>query len=297
MDDKFKDINEILENNGIFTGLFDNIRIIDAEKGMVLECQDNGTLAETGFCYIHDTSSSERCRNCTSIRAYNSNETGVKLEYVGNTVFLVFSTPIQIYGRKVVVELIKDITKSMSSEAFDFKRSDEVTSVINNLNVMATTDSLTQLYNRRYIDEKLPNYIADARRLRRPMIVAKLDLDNFRKVNDKYGYQAGDMILKSVSKIISSFSRRGSDWAARYGGEEFFLCFSGTAKEDAKKILGRIRKKIAESNIEFENQKIRVTISIGFSELMAGDTKDTLIDRCDKLLFKAKRNGKNRLEC
>ncbi len=102
--------------------------------------------------------------------------------------------------------------------------------------------------------------------------------------------------LASVASIDSSFIRRGSDWAARYGGEEFFVCFPGVDAETMRGILERLRRNVEESIVVFEGNEIRVTISIGFSDLAPNDTQETLIARRDELLYRAKTKGRNRVE-
>ncbi len=290
-------IYELLEKNGVFYNLFDILRLVDPEKGILLEYGPDGGMKETKTCCTDVFGSNERCRNCTSSSAYYTDKTKVKLEYAGGAVLLIFSVPIVHDGRRIVVEMVKDISESMTVDVRDQHRVDSMTAVIDNLNRLATTDSLTNLYNRRYLDEHLPPLIESCHRLGMPLCVSLLDIDNFKPVNDEYGHQAGDMVLAATAGSISSFVRRGSDWAARYGGEEFLVCFVGVRLEDGIKIIERVRQHVEENLVLLDDgQGISVTVSAGVTELRFGESARDLIARCDELLYQAKRNGKNRSE-
>lgn len=295
-DRKFATIREVLERSGVIVDLFDIIRLVNAEKGLLLEYMPDGTLSTTNVYCTEVLGQDERCKNCSSLRAYYSNETIVKLEYVGGAVLLIFSVPFELDSRRVIVELVKDISKSMTVDLKDSHRANEVTGIIDNLNKIATTDALTKLYNRRYIDEKLPGLIATCKRMGKPLTAAMLDLDKFKQINDAYGHRAGDAVLASAASVISSFIRRGSDWAARYGGEEFFVCFPGVDVETMTAVIERLRRNVEDMAIPFEGNELRVTISDGLSDAGTGDTQESLIARCDELLYKAKANGRNRVE-
>lgn len=288
---------ELLEKNQILTCMFDILRMVDPEKGILLEHNVDGRVRETAVCCTNVFDSEERCRNCTSTRAFYSNKTMVKLEYHNGAVLLIFSVPTVQDGRRIIVEMVKDISDSMTIDVKDKQRMDSVTSMINNLNQIATTDALTGLFNRRYCDEYLPKVIENCQNLSVPMCAALLDIDNFKQVNDLHGHHAGDLVLIATASSVASFVRRGSDWGARYGGEELFVCFVGVRLPMAIKILDRIRLHIEENLVLAEgSQGISVTVSGGLVELYPGETMSDMLGRCDALLYQAKRNGKNRIE-
>ncbi len=289
-------IAKILESQGVFIGLFNIIRIVDVKKGVLIEYSSEGKLVETGVCCTDLLNASERCKNCTSSRAYYTNETAVKLEYLNGAVMLVFSNPIEIEGERYVVELIKDISKSMQVHIEDESRVGEITGIIDNLNRIAMTDSLTGLYNRRYIDEHLQDIIKYSGEVEAPLSVAMADLDDFKLVNDTYGHAAGDFVLSSIGAIISMNIQKKANWAARYGGEELLICFPGTDVSEATRIVEQIREQIQNTAFEFEGLKLHITSSFGVAQMLMGDTKESLLSACDGLLFRAKNNGKNRVE-
>jgi diguanylate cyclase (GGDEF)-like protein len=152
-------------------------------------------------------------------------------------------------------------------------------------------DPLTNLYNRRYLMESLANQIAYFRRTRIPFSVMLIDIDHFKKVNDRLGHQAGDKALLEVAALLKGNSR-DSDIVARFGGEEFIVISINTPKEGAFICAERIRS--ATARHRFSEIPWAVTLSIGISEARADDDEDSLIERTDKNLYRAKSSGRNR---
>ncbi|MDR2489047.1 MAG: GGDEF domain-containing protein [Desulfovibrio sp.] len=290
------DIMRIVKEQNIFTGMFDAIRMVDARSGTVYELKD-GMICQTGQKCVEALGSTERCRNCTSIRALYSNEQIVKLEYVGGSVILIISAPARVDGKDVVLEIIKDITTSMTVEANEQVRENEVSNIIDKFNRLATVDQLTGLMNRRYITEKLPNILESGRKLEKPVSLAMFDIDFFKKINDSYGHQAGDAVLAKIGGILNSFIRRSSDFAARYGGEEFMLCLPDTDLNNCREIAERIRKLIETTDISIGDNTLRVTISAGVacSSERPDMRQETFIEIADKRLYVAKSTGRNRV--
>jgi len=121
------------------------------------------------------------------------------------------------------------------------------------------------------------------------------DIDYFKKINDTYGHDAGDEVLKAISKKISSIIRQ-EDLIGRIGGEEFVIVLKNCTKETLHKIAQKIRQEIEKLVVTTNNNTIKATISIGASPLRKDDTLDTILKRIDDLLYKAKENGRNRVE-
>lgn len=287
-------IGEILVNSDAFLNMFDVMRIVDAEEGRILEAAD-GRICETGVNCTDVFGSDERCKNCTSIRSFYTGEQVVKLEYAGGAVLLIMSVPITYGGRRAVAELVKDITKSMTVNIQDAGRENEVAGMIDSLNRVAVTDTLTGLYNRRYIDDKLPAALQSCHTMGTPLSAAMVDIDRFKAINDTYGHPVGDMVLRDTAEVLQSFIRRKSDFAARYGGEEFFLCFPGVGLEDCRRICERIREKIESSVMDKDGGRIGITVSIGVAEGTGASTAAEVIGLADKRLYEAKSSGRNRV--
>lgn len=159
------------------------------------------------------------------------------------------------------------------------------------------TDQLTELSNRRFGDIRLQEEMQRARRYGHPLSVALIDIDHFKLVNDVHGHQVGDDVLIAVAKELRSVSRR-TDAVARWGGEEFLFVFPETTSDEAAQIVDRFRAHLAEMSIEVDGQdvsELTVTVSGGVAELRDGDSLETLVERADQGLYRAKETGRNRL--
>lgn len=160
------------------------------------------------------------------------------------------------------------------------------------LDKMAVTDSLTGLFNHRFIIERLGQEIAEAKRYDFNLSVIMFDIDYFKTVNDNYGHQMGDKVLFEISETIKDQLRK-VDIVGRYGGEEFLVICPHTDLEGILITAERIRKKIG--TLTFGEENMNVTISGGVGTLKDEDVSE-LIRRTDELLYQAKENGRNRIE-
>ncbi|MDD5745833.1 MAG: diguanylate cyclase [Candidatus Omnitrophica bacterium] len=166
---------------------------------------------------------------------------------------------------------------------------------------LAAVDRLTQLYNRTFLQKRMREEIEFCNRQLLPLSVLMIDIDNFKEINDTYGHQEGDMVLKKIAQILST-SVRLTDICARYGGEEFVLVLPGIAESphDRFSIGERVRGIVERSDFVInETIHLAVTVSIGVSVRQYPEDKnveiDELIKRADDMLYKAKRSGKNRV--
>jgi two-component system, cell cycle response regulator len=160
-----------------------------------------------------------------------------------------------------------------------------------------TRDVLTNCFNKKYFLERLPSEVAFAARHGKLLSLAMIDVDHFKKVNDTYGHQAGDHVLRAVATVIEQ-TIRADDILARYGGEEFVIIMRETPADDAFTAAERIRRKVESTAFVFEGTKIPVTISLGIATWAPGrsDAPEELIRIADEYLYKAKRSGRNRSE-
>jgi two-component system cell cycle response regulator len=157
---------------------------------------------------------------------------------------------------------------------------------------MVITDGLTGVKNHKYIYERLEEEIHKAKRYHKQLSIILLDIDHFKEVNDTHGHQTGDIVLKQVAQLIKE-NIRNIDILGRYGGEEFIVILPETNEPGAFLLAERIRKSFMDSNFSLKN--IKLTISGGVAAL-ADDNALSLIDKADKLLYVAKKNGRNRIE-
>jgi two-component system cell cycle response regulator len=162
---------------------------------------------------------------------------------------------------------------------------------------MAVTDQLTGLFNRRYMSRHLSTLVGNASTTGKPVSFLILDIDYFKAVNDTYGHDIGDDVLREFASRISA-SVRGIDLACRFGGEEFVVVMPDTDLSFAYMVAERLRQAVADApfSIAVAPGKLPVTISIGVTASEgAGDTADALLRRADQALYRAKREGRNRV--
>ena len=160
------------------------------------------------------------------------------------------------------------------------------------------TDPLTKVFNRRYMNDKLPPEFERAERYKRSLSVVMCDLDHFKKINDRYGHLAGDQVLVRIGQCFMHSIREKIDWVSRYGGEEFVIVLPETELPNAITGAERFRLKIADDPVRFNGELIPVTASFGvasFHPLISSKPLDVeaIIAVADKCLYRAKEKGRN----
>jgi diguanylate cyclase (GGDEF)-like protein len=162
---------------------------------------------------------------------------------------------------------------------------------------LATSDSLTGLFNRGYVDDRLAMELSRAQRYGKALTLAVIDADHFKALNDTHGHAAGDMVLKKLSSILRG-SFRQSDTTGRYGGEEFVVILPETDLETAQRKVETLREQIAATPIRMPDHKqvVRVTISAGLASFPNdGEDAAELFATADERMFEAKHAGRNRV--
>lgn len=183
--------------------------------------------------------------------------------------------------------------------------SKQAATTINRANVYAeilkhaTLDALTGFYNRRQLEERVKQEVSSAKRQNRNLCAIMLDVDFFKQVNDTYGHATGDLVLKTISRVIKE-QLRDYDVAGRYGGEEFVILLPYTKLEEAKMVAERLRKSVENTTIDISKvntdaKNISVTISLGVYQYRTNDYEKTLIRNADKALYIAKETGRNKV--
>ncbi len=187
------------------------------------------------------------------------------------------------------------LNKPFQSEEFYCRVSQNVEMIeyIEAVRDVSNRDYLTKLYNRRYFFEAAALIYANAMRKNIEITLTMLDIDFFKKVNDTYGHDAGDIVLKEISSVLNS-SFRQSDVVARFGGEEFCIITSNMAKTNVRSHFEDLLKKIEDLEIKANDKIIKITVSMGVCTKLL-DSLDSMIKQADKMLYKAKETGRNRI--
>jgi diguanylate cyclase (GGDEF)-like protein len=172
------------------------------------------------------------------------------------------------------------------------KQKEELNIANQKLQLIARTDHLTKLSNRRDFLDKIRHESNRFERSRRPFSVVMGDIDDFKVVNDRYGHDCGDFILRSIADIMRSMVRK-QDIVARWGGEEFILLLPDSPLDGGKKVAEGIRRKIEIETFSFNAQRLSITMTFGVSEFDGSVSIDGCIKKADEALYKGKEKGKN----
>lgn len=191
-------------------------------------------------------------------------------------------------GKPALIVVMTDISERVQAEA-------AVQRLNARLQEMATQDALTGLFNRRYLEDAFERELIRAERHHCPVGVIMGDLDHFKAVNDTYGHQAGDSVLREFGRLLRLHAR-GSDICCRYGGEEFLLILPGMAEDKACERAEELRAAVAATPVTAGASTIRVTASFGVASFPRhGRTRDELMAAADNALYAAKESGRNRV--
>ena len=183
----------------------------------------------------------------------------------------------------------REYWQALENERLLIQRSEE-------LKALSRIDVLTGLYNRRHFDERFSEAWKQMRRRGEPLTLLICDIDHFKRINDRFGHQAGDDFLKLTADLFKMVFRRATDMVARYGGEEFVVLLVDIQPEAAFALAEAMRNHMAASRLTLGDDRVTATLSIGIASLTPGNdfTRDGLINRADKALYAAKQSGRNR---
>jgi len=199
---------------------------------------------------------------------------------------------LSIINEKSNIEDLKKVNLELENKIQ--QRTKELLETQVKLQEQVHTDPLTNLYNRRHFSEVNKSLFSMAQRSTSPLTILIIDIDDFKKVNDTYGHQIGDLVIKTLANIFMNTIRK-SDIAIRYGGEEFLIILTNTNINQAQIIAEKLRKNVNETKIEYSiSQDLTFTISLGLSTVKKEDDNINIaIENADKALYIAKRSGKN----
>lgn len=301
-----RDMKEIINEMQTFKKYFNEVRVVDPLAKTLFQTTDinEDVLLEEqqkSNCYdfwgFHQS-----CVNCISMRAINENDTFVKFEEVGERIFMITAMPVNLDGRMLAIELLKDITKQKIVDGMlniDTENIDRIVlrSSIAHLNDLVMQDGLTKLYNRKYINEKLPVHIIKSYLEKAYLSIVMVDIDHFKKVNDNYGHVVGDEMLQMFADTLQKNIRHDQgDWVARYGGEEFLICLMNCDKKSAIDTAERIRQAVESEQYQTTTGILNITASFGIQTMTDQEMEMIeLIRMADRNLYAAKQSGRNRV--
>lgn len=270
---------------------YDIVRIVDPVKREVLywPAADRGEIDNPRFECNAVWGRIERCPNCTSLEALNLSRRLFKIELSNNRAFWVQSRPVTLDGKPCVLETVNDVTEGLTIEGSNH---DEVAGLIENLNNLIVTDTLTALFNRRFIDD-FTHRLAELEHEGKRVNVAMIDLDDMKDINDTFGHPAGDAVLKDVGGFLKlNYSVRDDHrerYAIRYGGDEFLVIDVGSDPASFEADV-RDRYRNMRRICYFGDIELPFSLSLGFSTSDEfGWNWNALLDAADKRMYADKR--------
>lgn len=184
-----------------------------------------------------------------------------------------------------------------NQDALVAERTSQLEAAIKTLKQLSITDGLTNCYNRLLFNERMPAEIQRAIRYQRHLALVFCDIDFFKKINDEYGHAVGDNVLIAFTRCLADELRADVDWIVRYGGEEFIMVLPETSLISALEVAERIRQKVEHDlAIRLSDGRIlHITASFGVAQLQAADSMESMVQRADEWLYKAKSQGRNQV--
>lgn len=174
-------------------------------------------------------------------------------------------------------------------------RTRQLNEVVDEVKRLSVTDPLTGCYNRRHLDQHLPAEMERSFRYLRPLSVVFIDLDHFKRINDRFGHEAGDQVLREIVARLMQSVREHIDWVARFGGEEFVIVLPERGRDGAREMAERMRRLVASTPVMLDEVALEITACCGVAEYRRGDRVAELLARADAALYEAKARGRNRV--
>ena len=216
---KKSNIHDVLKAVHVLENIYDVVRIVDPVQNRViyLETKKTPLTYSEESCYGF-WAKNHFCENCISLRAIKEVDTFVKFEVINERIYMITASPVEHQGGNYAIEMLNDITDKSILESIVGRDKKDFTSFVLKFNDALVRDELTQLFNRRYINERLPVEIFQSLATKKSSTLIMVDIDEFKKMNDQHGHIAGDMVLQRFAKLLVRGLRSSDDWVARSGG-------------------------------------------------------------------------------
>lgn len=254
---------------------FDIVRVVDADLTKEILIEDECMTKCEYNCYAvwHKDN---RCENCSSAKSLEMKKNITKFEFLDDKVFFIMSAYVNIEGEECTLELVKELDDNTLLSGYG---KNQIVEKIQNFNDKLYIDPLTNVYNRRFYSEQV-------KQLKYVNVVAVVDVDKFKDVNDNFGHGVGDKVLAGVAKVLND-RLKTTDCVVRIGGDEFLLLFQNMDKDVISTRLTQIQKAVGEISVTKEYPGLNVSISIG---AVFGEYALDNIEVADEALYEAKVN-------
>ena len=265
-------------------------RILEPESGQTVQEQGNSSVSAY-FPTLTAKQIAEHLHCCLT-----TGTPQIHLIHVDTRLMLLLEIPYNMSNDTQLLQALIDGTDAIFWDKPEADAGVRALSEWNRLRRQTITDDLTGLYNRRYIDDRLPVDIQNCVKQQKPLSIVFADLDYYKKINDIYGHAAGDAVLNELAGILLSHIRKGNDWVARYGGEEFLILLNECENERAKNSAEALRVAVMKHVFMYHSLEINITCSFGvitIDDFSVPHPVDKVLDTVDKRLYQAKQLGRN----
>ncbi len=285
-----EELTRYITKENIWSLLFDTVRLVNQEGEMVYQCKDGSCHLTNEPCYSV-WGKGERCENCVSKQAYESNRQRVKIEYADHNYFLVIARPIVLKKKKFVVEFVLNMTHQLAT-GHDNNPDSFVMELIHQLESVSSHDAFSGLYNKKYLAEKVEARLADCKLNKRAFYVALWDIDNFKGVNDTFGHDFGDRVILHIAKVLRSQMKEIPGFVARFGGDEFVVVFDQQEQRICLSRLEAMKGQIDQQIYIAGNRRFHVTASCGLVNAQGAENFLSVMHAVDEKMYSAKRAGR-----
>lgn len=237
----------------------------------------------------------DKCNNCISLKTLQDKKNYTKFEFVNSEIYFVLAKYIKIDNLEVILELV---TKIDNSTLIDAKGNNEFVDRITKYNTTLYTDELTGVYNRKYLNSKLPFLLNESKNQNIGVGIALIDLDYFKSINDTKGHVFGDKVLCTLSNFLQrSISPRKGDFVTRFGGDEFLIVLNNIDYDVYTKRLNDILKESENLTIRGDDSNLKIGLSIGgaYSNEILDPKVESMVLLADERLYMSKQNGRNQV--
>lgn len=293
----FRTVEAAIDKFIFLEGIYQEVRIVNPITKDVIPVFGNLNPSSCTKCFELNACD-RKCDECITMFAFFGKKTDIRIQDGGGKTYFIQALPIRIGETPWVTEMLLEISEQTAScYSLSGAAKDPMDPFFSEyIEHLILSDELTELYNRRFVEERLPKNLCYAHNSKVPLSVIYLDLDYFKQINDTYGHLTGDRILKKIAKFINGKISDEKCWAARYGGDEFLICLPGESSTQAKLMAESIREGIENLKFKVFGNSISVTCSLGIStvtEKKCVQTAEEVIQSADRNLYKAKENGRN----
>lgn len=267
--------------------LFQYYRIVDIHTYMVHSWKE-GKACPMGFRCYEVWKRGGACQNCISSLAVEEKRPIIKLETMEDKIFLIEALPLPELGPDLALELIREVTDNLLVNDHYSQENLALSEMIQKMNELAIRDSYTGLYNKRFLEHELHRQILEWIPSN-PLVIALIDIDHFKDVNDTYGHLMGDQVILAFAEELKACAEQNSGWAGRVGGDEFLLAFQGVSLGEINPVIETFSRRISDMEFRDSTQDCRISISTGVMEYHPeiGDWRE-LFRQADQKMYLSK---------